>query len=124
MRSTKEYFKFKSFAERVISKIPFIGLKLADKILKTKTDIKNIIYGSNLFEDLGIRYMGPIDGHNISHLCEALEGAKNLNHPVLLHINTVKGKGYALAEENPTETAGNALEAAIEAYLETIEKLV
>ena len=108
MRSTKEYFKFKSFAERVISKIPFVGKKLANKILKTKTDIKNIMYGSNLFEDLGVRYMGPIDGHNIEHLCEALEGAKNLNHPVLLHINTVKGKGYLPAEENPTEYHGVA----------------
>ena len=97
MRSTKEYFKFKSLAERIISKIPFVGVKLADRILKTKTDIKNMMYGSNLFEDLGVRYMGPIDGHNIEHLCEALEGAKNLNHPVLLHINTVKGKGYSVA---------------------------
>ena len=108
MRSTKEYFKFKSLAERIISKIPFVGKKLANKILKTKTDIKNIMYGSNLFEDLGVRYMGPIDGHNISHLCEALEGAKNLKHPVLLHINTVKGKGYLPAEENPTQYHGVA----------------
>ena len=108
MRSTKEYFQIKSLAEKIISKIPFIGVKLADKILKAKTDIKNIIYGSNLFEDLGVRYMGPIDGHNIDHLCEALEGAKNMNHPVLLHINTIKGKGFGLAEENPTDYHGVA----------------
>ncbi len=108
MRSTPEYFRFKSFFEKVISKIPFFGQKLADKILKSKTDLKNMIYGSNLFEDLGIRYMGPIDGHNIEHLCEALEGAKCLNVPVILHINTIKGKGYTPAEENPTDYHGVA----------------
>lgn len=108
MRATPEYFKFKSLAERIISKIPLFGQKLSDKILKTKTDIKNIIYGSNLFEDLGVRYMGPIDGHNIEHLCEALEGAKTMNRPVLLHINTLKGKGYKRAEDNPTDYHGVA----------------
>lgn len=50
--------------------------------------------------------MGPIDGHNITQLCEALEGAKMVNAPVLLHINTVKGKGYDFAEKSPSEFHG------------------
>ena len=108
MRSRSGYFKLKALTERVVSKIPFVGVKLADKIFKLKTDLKNMLYESNFFEDFGIRYMGPIDGHNISQLCNALEGAKLVNSPVLVHINTVKGKGYEPAEERPSEFHGVA----------------
>ncbi len=65
-----------------------------------------MIYRSNFFEDFGIRYMGPIDGHDIKKLCDALEGAKLVNSPVILHINTVKGKGYLPSEENPSQFHG------------------
>ncbi len=102
MRSRSGYFKLKALTERVISKIPLIGGKLASSIFKIKTDVKNMLYQSNFFEDMGIRYMGPIDGHNIQQLCEALEGAKLVKSPVILHINTVKGKGYAPAMDNPS----------------------
>ena len=71
-----------------------------------KTKVKNFIYKSTFFEDLGFRYMGPIDGHNISQLSEALETAKMVNAPVLLHINTIKGKGYNYAEKAPSEFHG------------------
>ena len=106
MRSNSGYFKLKAITERVISKIPFIGKSLADALFKVKTDFKNMIYRSNFFEDLGIRYMGPIDGHNISQLCDALEGAKLVDSPVLVHINTVKGMGYSPAEQRPSEFHG------------------
>ncbi len=106
MRSRSGYFKLKALTERAVSKIPFIGNRLANKIFKIKTDLKNMLYESNFFEDLGIRYMGPIDGHNITQLCNALEGAKLVDSPVLVHINTVKGKGYKPAEERPSEFHG------------------
>lgn len=102
MRSRTGYFKLKAVTEKFISKIPFIGKMLADSAFKIKTDVKNMLYQSNFFEDFGVRYMGPIDGHNIEQLCNALEGAKSVKSPVLLHINTVKGKGYKPAEENPS----------------------
>ncbi len=108
MRSRSGYFKLKAVTERVVSKIPFVGGTLANKIFKIKTDLKNMLYESNFFEDLGIRYMGPIDGHNITQLCNALEGAKLVNAPVLVHINTIKGKGYKPAEERPSEFHGVA----------------
>ncbi len=108
MRSRSGYFKLKALTERVVFKIPFVGKPLADKIFKIKTDLKNMLYESNFFEDFGIRYMGPIDGHNITQLCNALEGAKLVNSPVLVHINTVKGKGYKPAEERPSEFHGVA----------------
>ena len=108
MRSRSGYFKLKALTEKAVSKIPFVGKGLSNRIFKIKTDLKNMLYESNFFEDFGIRYMGPIDGHNITQLCDALEGAKLVNAPVLVHINTVKGKGYKPAEERPSEFHGVA----------------
>lgn len=106
MRSRSGYYKFKDLAEKAVSKIPFIGRKLADEIFKIKTRVKNALYQSNFFEDFGVTYMGPIDGHNIQQMCDALEGAKVINRPVLVHVNTQKGKGYTPAEENPSAFHG------------------
>lgn len=102
IRSRPEYYSFKARTESVISKLPF-GDKLATKIYNLKTDIKNKLYTqSTFFEDLGYRYMGPVDGHNIENLCDAFESAKTVNGPVLLHVLTVKGKGYEHAENDPS----------------------
>ncbi len=106
MRSRSGYYRLKAFTERCISKIPLLGKPLANKIFKIKTEVKNLMYQSNFFEDMGVRYMGPIDGHNIQHICDALEGAKIINSPVIVHINTKKGKGYKPAEDSPTEFHG------------------
>lgn len=106
LRSKPGYFRMKARTEKVINKIPFIGKNLSAQLFKLKTRIKNAIYKSTFFEDLGFRYMGPIDGHNIAQLSEALEGAKLVNAPVLLHINTIKGKGYNFAEKAPSEFHG------------------
>lgn len=102
IRSRPEYYSFKARTESVISKLPF-GDKIATKIHDIKTDIKNRLYSqSTFFEDLGYRYIGPIDGHNIENLCDAFESAKSVNGPVLLHVITVKGKGYEHAEKDPS----------------------
>lgn len=106
MRSRSGYFKLKAVAEKAIFKIPFVGKPLANKIFKLKTDLKNMLYQSNFFEDFGVRYMGPIDGHNLDLLTETLEAAKLINSPVIVHINTTKGKGYAPAENNPSDFHG------------------
>ena len=101
IRSTPQYYTFKASTERTLSKIPSIGKPLVQKLYDLKTAVKNRLYAeSTFFEDLGYRYMGPIDGHNISVLIDALEAAKRVNGPVLLHVNTQKGKGYRFAEEN------------------------
>lgn len=102
VRSNPRYFRMKARTEKAINRIPFVGYKIANRIFRLKTAIKNAIYNSTMFEDLGFRYMGPIDGHNIKQLCDAFEGAKQANIPVFLHINTVKGKGYDYAEKNPS----------------------
>ena len=106
MRSRSGYFKLKAVAEKAISKIPLIGKGIANRIFKIKTDLKNMLYQSNFFEDFGIRYMGPIDGHNIELLTETLEAAKLVDSPVIVHINTIKGKGYEPAEKNPSDFHG------------------
>ena len=106
MRSRTGYYKLKAFAEKALSKLPLIGKPLANKFFKLKTNVKNAMYQSNFFEDFGVTYMGPIDGHNISQLCNAFEGAKIINGPVLVHVNTIKGKGYSPAETNPSAFHG------------------
>lgn len=107
LRTRPEYFFLKAAAERAINRIPLVGEGLASELFKLKTDIKNKLYDkSNFFEQLGYRYMGPIDGHNITQLCDALEGAKRINGPVLLHVNTLKGKGYDFAEHAPSRYHG------------------
>ena len=102
IRSRPGYYSFKARTESAISRLPF-GDKIASKIYDIKTDIKNKLYTqSTFFEDLGYRYMGPIDGHNIENLCDAFESAKSVNGPVLLHVITKKGKGYEHAEKDPS----------------------
>ncbi len=105
-RSKKRYVKMKDRLEKFLSRIPVIGAKLADDAFKLKTNIKNLIYKSTMFEDMGIRYMGPINGHNIEQMCEAMETAKSISGPVLLHVNTIKGKGYDFAEKSPSRFHG------------------
>ena len=106
VRAKPQYNKLKARTERVLNKIPLIGSPIANIISKIKTDIKNSMYESTFFEDLGFNYMGPIDGHNLEHLCEAFNSAKLLNEPVLLHISTIKGKGYDFAEKSPSKYHG------------------
>ncbi len=102
IRTTKGYFRLKAGVERALNRIPFIGETLSAKFYKLKTKLKDTFYNSNMFEDLGFRYMGPVDGHNIKKLCEVMEECKHIGSPVLLHVHTKKGKGYELAEKNPS----------------------
>ena len=102
IRTKKRYVSMKAKLESGLKKIPFIGDRLADGIYKIKTSVKNFMYESTIFEKMGFRYMGPVDGHNISILTEALNTAKTLDTPVVLHVNTVKGKGYDYAEKDPS----------------------
>ena len=107
IRSKPGYYNLKASTERTLNRIPSIGKKITRKLYDLKTDLKNKLYTqSTFFEDLGYRYMGPIDGHNISVLVDALEAAKKVNAPVLLHVNTIKGKGYRFAEEDPSRFHG------------------
>ncbi len=103
IKARPSYFRMKAKTEQMINKIPVFGVKLSNSVFRLKTGIKRLFYkSSTMFEDLGFRYMGPIDGHNIAVLTDALEAAKSANYPILLHIKTTKGKGYNFAELEPS----------------------
>lgn len=102
IRSKPEYFKLKAKTERTLNRIPIVGKPTKKFIYRLKSDIKSSMYESTFFEELGFKYMGPIDGHNLDNLCEALDSAKLVGAPVVLHISTTKGKGYEFAEKNPS----------------------
>ncbi len=106
IRSKEGYFRLKAATERFLDHIPLIGKPISRSIFRVKTSLKNIIYKSNFFEDMGFRYMGPIDGHDLHKLSDAFDGAKLIKGPVLLHVNTIKGKGYNPAEESPSAYHG------------------
>lgn len=106
VRAKPEYYRFKAGTERTLNKIPVIGKSLSNHIFKLKTALKNFIYSSSFFEDLGFKYIGPIDGHNINQLCEAMDSAKMVARPAVIHINTLKGRGYDFAEDSPEKFHG------------------
>lgn len=105
MRTNRAYYKAKGIFIDVLESLPG-GVALHDKGSQIKKMAKDYLYQSNFFEDLGFGYMGPVDGHNILALTRALEAAKEFDTPVILHIQTVKGKGYQPAELNPAQFHG------------------
>ena len=106
VRTSPRYFTFKSRVRRMLSKFPKLGNQINRFITTFNSSIRKHVYHSTFFEDLGFRYYGPIDGHDIESLVSVLNAAKAHNHSVIIHINTVKGKGYNFAEKNPTQFHG------------------
>ena len=102
-RSYRKYRQSRSEAAAFVRSIPFIGNALLSRISKIKSGIKRIFYSPGYFERLGFEYIGPIDGHNTEKLEDALSFAKSLKKPVIVHVRTVKGKGYCEAEKSPRE---------------------
>ena len=82
--------------------MPVIGKPIYNFLDKTKNTVKHTIMPNNVFEALGIRYIGPVDGHDITQLVHVFNRIKNLKGPVLIHVMTKKGKGYKPAEINPS----------------------
>lgn len=103
LRTSKGYLSVKKFIKNKIATIPSVGKGIARGLADIKNDIKYSMmdYGGVLFEELGFTYFGPVDGHDITKLCDAFERAKMLNEPVLIHVITKKGKGYRNAEKAP-----------------------
>lgn len=101
LRHTKTYHISKAHISSFLSRIPLIGSCVQDKIRNIKDLIKLRVLPSNFFADLGIEYLGPVDGHNLFSLINVLSLAKSMNEPVLIHVKTKKGKGYDPAETNP-----------------------
>lgn len=105
-RTSPRYVTFKSKIQRGLARIPKIGAQISRTFTLVNAKIRKMVYHETFFEDMGFRYYGPIDGHDIEALIDVLNIAKVHNHSVLIHINTVKGRGYNPAEKNPTQFHG------------------
>lgn len=105
VRTSVKYTGFKDGIERVLSNLPK-GKAVIDRLRRSKDSIKRLFIPGMLFEDMGLTYIGPIDGHNIEQLLSAISSAKNMNEAVIIHVITKKGKGYKLAEKNPAKYHG------------------
>jgi 1-deoxy-D-xylulose-5-phosphate synthase len=103
LRSSSKYKTFKEQLKRKVLNVPVIGNEIFDGLHNMRDHIKyQILDGEGImFEELGLKYFGPIDGHNLKELCETFEHVKNMDKPVFIHVITEKGKGYTKAEENP-----------------------
>lgn len=101
LRTKKSYNKSSDAVKKVILKIPGIGKTIVKIVQRLKRSIKQLVIPKMFFEDIGFRYLGPVDGHDIVELERMLKISKQLDGPVLLHVLTKKGKGYSIAEENP-----------------------
>lgn len=108
LRTADFYTGLKKGVTNALEQIPVVGNDIIERIRKTKNSIKQLVVPGMLFEDMGITYLGPVPGHNIQGLCRALGEAKKIDGPVLLHVMTKKGKGYAPAENAPDKFHGIA----------------
>lgn len=101
LRARKTYTASNKSGRKILDKIPFIGSHLIKLIQRCKQGIKQLIIPKMFFEDIGLKYLGPIDGHNIEDMELIFKRAKELDEPVLIHVLTKKGKGYTPAEKEP-----------------------
>ncbi|WP_238483793.1 1-deoxy-D-xylulose-5-phosphate synthase [Anaerosporobacter faecicola] len=105
IRTSVKYNGFKDGIEKALSSLPK-GKTVVDRLRRSKDSIKRLFIPGMLFEDMGLTYIGPIDGHNIEQLMTAIHSAKQMKEAVIIHVVTKKGKGYQLAEKNPAKYHG------------------
>lgn len=101
LRTAPRYQRAKDNVRSVLDAVPVIGAPMREALQRSKTVLRQIIYHSTMFEDMGFQYIGPVDGHNEQLLEELLKNSLHQARPTFIHIETVKGKGYSPAEQNP-----------------------
>ena len=106
LRTASAYTDFKMDVTKALNRIPGIGPGMVDAMRKTKSSIKQIIIPGMLFEDMGLTYLGPVDGHNIPQLIKTFQEAKRFKGPILVHVLTQKGRGYEPAMRHPARFHG------------------
>lgn len=106
LRTASAYTGFKMDVTKALNRIPGIGPGMVDAMRKTKSSIKQIIIPGMLFEDMGLTYLGPVDGHNIPQLIKTFQEAKRFEGPILVHVLTKKGRGYEPAMRHPARFHG------------------
>ena len=100
------YLRLKAGAEHVLDRIPLFGAPVAGALRRSKTRFKHFLYRRTIFDKLGFSYYGPVDGHDIVELTNALNTVKSSKNPVFLHVVTKKGKGYSFAEDDSASFHG------------------
>lgn len=106
LRTASAYTDFKMDVTKALNRIPGIGPGMVDAMRKTKSNIKQIIIPGMLFENMGLTYLGPVDGHNIPQLIKTFQEAKRFEGPILVHVLTQKGRGYEPAMRHPARFHG------------------
>lgn len=106
IRANVGYNELKRQISGALERIPVVGASLVEKISRTKNSIKQLVVPGMLFENMGVTYLGPVDGHNVKEMVKVFREAKKLDHAVLVHVLTKKGKGYLPAEKNPARFHG------------------
>lgn len=106
MRSAPIYIEAKQDVSNFLKKVPYVGKPIGKMIEKTKDGIKYLLVPGILFEELGFKYIGPLDGHDTTELIKVMNQAKKMSGPILLHVITKKGKGYTKAEKYPENFHG------------------
>lgn len=106
LRSSRKYMNLKKKVKKNVSHIPGIGKGIVEGMQHVRDSLKYAVLDGIMFEELGFKYYGPVDGHNMDDLIETLEMAKEVEGPVFIHVITKKGKGYRSAEETPSKYHG------------------
>src|SRR3989338_4633205 len=100
------YNKVRKDVERLLRRVPRLGFRLVRAVRRLEEGLKNLLVPGILFEEMGFRYVGPIDGHNIPGIIATLKNIMKMDEPVLVHVITKKGKGYSPAQERPDRFHG------------------
>lgn len=108
IRTNTNYMGLKEDIENVLKKMPHVGEKITTSIRGFKDVLKRVFIPGMLFEDMGIKYIGPIDGHDVKKMVSAFDGASKVKGAVIVHVCTKKGKGYPPAEKDPSAFHGVA----------------
>lgn len=130
LRSDPTYARAKADLEQILRRLPAIGNRLTNTLERFKDGMRNLVVPGQFFEAFGFRYLGPVDGHDLAGMIHTLEDAKRLKGPVLLHVITQKGKGYASAENAndkwhawPTPKGDKQLKSYSQIFAETLRDL-
>lgn len=106
IRAKQSYRNLKKGLERFLNRLPLIGKPVFHWLHSSKSFLKRWIYNTTFFEEMGFEYLGPVNGHDLEALTTVLTTARKMGGPVVVHVDTVKGKGYSFAEENPSAYHG------------------
>ena len=106
IRTAEAYTGMKMSVNKAVKKIPHVGTAMVDAVRRTKSSIKQLIIPGMLFENMGLTYLGPVDGHNMRQMMKLFNEAKRVEGPVIVHVLTKKGKGYGPASAHPDRFHG------------------